>query len=81
MCEDKPGSDDDEYQEHWDKETVAAPKGLVGGPFGSSLGGKDYVDHGVPVIRGGNLSTASTFDVCKILYQLLNSKLVRRRAA
>jgi hypothetical protein len=24
---------------------------------------------------------ASTFDVCKILYQLLNSKLVRRRAA
>jgi hypothetical protein len=26
-------------------------------------------------------ASASTFDVCKILYQLLNSRLVRRRAA
>ena len=35
---------------------IAAPKGLVGGPFGSSLGSRDYVDDGVPVIRGTNLS-------------------------
>lgn len=35
---------------------TAAEKGLVGGPFGSSLGGKDYVDNGVPVIRGTNLN-------------------------
>ncbi|WP_030438005.1 restriction endonuclease subunit S [Actinoplanes subtropicus] len=47
---------------------VAAPKGLVGGPFGSSLGGKDYVGHGVPVIRGGNLSTSSAFDASAFVY-------------
>lgn len=35
---------------------VAAPKGLVGGPFGSSLVGADYVDSGIPVIRGSSLS-------------------------
>jgi len=29
---------------------------LVGGPFGSDLVGKDYVDTGVPVIRGQNMS-------------------------
>lgn len=34
---------------------VAEPRGLVGGPFGSSLVSKDYVDDGVPVLRGGNL--------------------------
>lgn len=34
---------------------VAVPRGLVGGPFGSSLVSKDYVDDGVPVIRGSNL--------------------------
>jgi hypothetical protein len=28
---------------------------LVGGPFGSNLVSKDYVDHGVPVIRGQNM--------------------------
>ena len=47
---------------------VAAPKGLVGGPFGSSLGGKDYVADGVPVIRGGNLSTPSAFDASGFVY-------------
>lgn len=35
---------------------IATVKGLVGGPFGSSLTGKDYTDFGVPVIRGANLS-------------------------
>lgn len=34
---------------------VAAPSGLAGGPFGSSLVGTDYRDSGVPVIRGSNL--------------------------
>lgn len=47
---------------------VAAPKGLVGGPFGSSLGGRDYVAEGVPVIRGGNLSTRSSFDASAFVY-------------
>lgn len=35
---------------------LAVDRGLVGGPFGSSLGRKDYVSVGVPVIRGTNLS-------------------------
>lgn len=35
---------------------VAAHKGLVGGPFGSSLVGADYVDEGIPVIRGSSMS-------------------------
>ena len=28
---------------------------LVGGPFGSDLVSRDYVEHGVPVIRGQNM--------------------------
>ena len=37
---------------------IAAPirNALVGGPFGSDLKTADYVAHGVPVIRGQNLS-------------------------
>jgi type I restriction enzyme S subunit len=34
---------------------------LVGGPFGSELTTKDYVDQGVPVIRGGNLPEDQIF--------------------
>lgn len=36
---------------------IAAEKrnALVGGPFGSNLVSSDYVDSGVPVIRGGNM--------------------------
>jgi type I restriction enzyme S subunit len=36
---------------------VAAPErnALVGGPFGSNLVSRDYVDYGVPVIRGQNM--------------------------
>lgn len=38
-------------------ESLAAPKrnAIVGGPFGSNLVSKDYVDAGVPVIRGQNM--------------------------
>ncbi|GAB3813301.1 hypothetical protein GCM10028820_07810 [Tessaracoccus terricola] len=35
---------------------VAVDRGLVGGPFGSSLVGSDYVTTGVPVIRGSNMA-------------------------
>lgn len=35
---------------------IAADRGLVGGPFGSSLVNADYTDDGIPVIRGANLS-------------------------
>lgn len=34
---------------------LATPRGLVGGPFGSSLVSNDYVDVGIPVVRGTNL--------------------------
>ncbi|MFI5890212.1 restriction endonuclease subunit S [Actinoplanes sp. NPDC051513] len=47
---------------------VAAPKGLVGGPFGSSLGGKDYVASGVPVIRGVNLGSDGYFDPAEFVF-------------
>ncbi|WP_313168754.1 restriction endonuclease subunit S [Massilia oculi] len=35
---------------------LAGDAGLVDGPFGSNLPASDYVPHGVPVIRGSNLS-------------------------
>ena len=34
---------------------------LVGGPFGSNLTTRDYVDDGVPVIRGANLNNGAMF--------------------
>lgn len=36
--------------------STAAAKGIVGGPFGSSLVGTDYIASGIPVIRGTNLN-------------------------
>lgn len=34
---------------------ASVPHAIAGGPFGSDLGRADYVEHGVPVIRGSNL--------------------------
>ena len=52
--------------EAWDlvkvKDISASGKySLVGGPFGSNLVSRDYQPHGVPVIRGTNLSNQSSF--------------------
>lgn len=47
---------------------IAAPKGLIGGPFGSTLGKKDYVPSGIPVIRGQNLSGAGRFNESEFVY-------------
>lgn len=47
---------------------VAAAQGLVGGPFGSLLGAKDYVAAGVPVIRGVNLAGDGFFDASEFVY-------------
>lgn len=52
---------------NWEKvkiEDIKSDKkyALVGGPFGSDLSGKHYVDRGVPVIRGGNLPFNKKFD-------------------
>ena len=40
---------------------LAVERGLIGGPFGSSLGRKDYTDTGIPVIRGTNMPASSDF--------------------
>src|ERR1700730_5124151 len=37
-------------------EIADGPQGFIDGPFGSNLPASDYVDAGVPVIRGSNLS-------------------------
>ncbi len=38
------------------------PYAFVGGPFGSNLTTRDYVEEGVPVIRGSNQSSVSIFN-------------------
>jgi len=40
---------------------ATSPYAFVGGPFGSNLTTRDYVDEGVPVIRGNNLPADSMF--------------------
>lgn len=40
---------------------AVVPYAFVGGPFGSNLTTRDYVDEGVPVIRGNNLPADSWF--------------------
>jgi hypothetical protein len=44
-------------------DTLKAPisYAFVGGPFGSNLTTRDYVEEGVPVIRGNNLPDGSSF--------------------
>lgn len=47
---------------------LAVERGLIGGPFGSSLVRKDYVSEGVPVIRGQNMSGDSRYVAGKFAY-------------
>ena len=47
---------------------VSLPKGLIGGPFGSSLGKKDYVSSGIPVIRGQNLAGPRRFSLDGLVF-------------
>ena len=51
-------------------EEIAAPGrySVVGGPFGSALGRKDYVDDGVPVIRGAQLGGPGWFSHEDLVY-------------
>lgn len=44
------------------------PYAVVGGPFGSKLGRKDYVAEGVPVLRGGNLSADRRIDLSNLVF-------------
>ena len=41
---------------------------INGGPFGSKLVSRDYVDAGVPVIRGSNLSESGRFDASGFVF-------------
>lgn len=41
---------------------------FIGGPFGSKLTSRDYVDHGVPVIRGSNLNNGRYLDMKDFVY-------------
>ena len=51
-------------------ETLRAPArhSFVGGPFGSNLTTRDYVDEGVPVIRGSNLAEDQLFKDADFVY-------------
>ena len=44
-----------------DAAKASVPYAFVGGPFGSNLTMRDYVDEGVPVIRGNNLPIDASF--------------------
>lgn len=51
---------------NWQEKSIAelareGIRGVAGGPFGSSLGRKDYVDSGVPVVRGAQLASGARF--------------------
>ena len=41
---------------------------LIGGPFGSKLTTSDYVDNGIPVIRGSNLNSGRYLDETEFVF-------------
>lgn len=45
-----------------------APYSFVGGPFGSKLTSRDYVEAGVPVIRGSNMNNGRYVDLSEFAY-------------
>ncbi|MEP7303434.1 MAG: restriction endonuclease subunit S [Caldimonas sp.] len=47
---------------------ASVPYAFVGGPFGSNLTTRDYVDEGVPVIRGNNLPADASFHDDEFVY-------------
>ena len=53
-------SSDFELPHDWRWETIdtlkASGRSIVSGPFGSNIGKRFFVEDGVPVIRGNNLS-------------------------
>ncbi len=64
--------------------TLEAPNGLVGGPFGSSLGRSDYVSDGIPVIRGSNLAGPGRFNMDGLVFvgpEKFEGDLKRNQAA
>lgn len=51
-------------------ETLAAdiPYAFIGGPFGSKLTTRDYVESGVPVIRGSNMNSGPYLDTTDLVF-------------
>ena len=51
-------------------EALAAdiPNAFVGGPFGSNLTTRDYVESGVPVIRGSNMTGGRYLDTTRFVF-------------
>ena len=51
-------------------EALAAdiPYAFVGGPFGSKLTTRDYVESGVPVIRGSNMNGGRYLDTTNFVF-------------
>lgn len=52
----------DQFPSHWSLSTLGQvadplPRSIISGPFGSNIGRRFFVDKGVPVIRGSNLTT------------------------
>ena len=47
---------------------VDQPYAVVGGPFGSKLGRKDYATEGVPVLRGSNLPSEKRIDLTDLVF-------------
>ena len=73
-----------EIPEGWEVRSARdlARKGdLVGGPFGSDLGAADYVDAGVPVIRGGNVGPGIFIETDFVYVSIEKASLLARNAA
>ncbi|MCA1695130.1 MAG: restriction endonuclease subunit S, partial [Actinobacteria bacterium] len=70
--------------EGWQIKRIAGIAGsernaVTGGPFGSKLGRKDYVEAGVPVLRGANLRLHGGFDEADLVF-VSNEKAEELRA-
>ncbi|MCA1705593.1 MAG: restriction endonuclease subunit S, partial [Actinobacteria bacterium] len=70
--------------EGWEIKRIAEIAGrernaVTGGPFGSRLGRKDYVEAGVPVLRGANLRLHGGFDEADLVF-VSNEKAEELRA-
>ena len=73
-----------EIPEGWEVATgreLARKGDLVGGPFGSDLGAADYVQVGVPVIRGGNVGLGKFIESDFVYVSPDKARLLRRNSA